>query len=370
MRWHGVDPVLLLLVAAGLCGAIFLPFLAQAPNRLISGSPIPFGTALSGWHLVLLMPAAILIPGILAARSASLAAVLAVAALGMAAGLLILAGLEADTQASHAPPSARTSLGSGFWVMLVAALLIFADKLRDLANLWRAVFAIAALVLLTLLLWSGVLSQLSIMREYAGRHEVFSAAVARHFLLVGIAIAGALLVGVPLGAAAYFFPPSRGKIFAFLNLVQTIPSIALFSLLIPPLAALGLGGVGLAPAIIALTLYALLPIARNTASGLDAVPTDVMEAARGMGMTSPQILLHVQTPLAFPVFLSGLRITVVQTIGLAVIAALVGAGGLGAIMFEGLFANALDLMLLGIIPVVLMAVAADTILRLLAPQAA
>ncbi|MBV8523743.1 MAG: ABC transporter permease subunit, partial [Acetobacteraceae bacterium] len=113
-----------------------------------------------------------------------------------------------------------------------------------------------------------------------------------------------------------------------------------------------------------------LPIARNTASGLDAVPTDVIEAARGIGMTSPQVLLHVQTPLAFPVFLSGLRITVVQTIGLAVIAALVGAGGLGAIMFEGLFANALDLMLLGIIPVVLIAVTADTILRLLAPQAA
>jgi osmoprotectant transport system permease protein len=138
-----------------------------------------------------------------------------------------------------------------------------------------------------------------------------------------------------------------------------------------PLAALGtmlpgsgISGVGPLPAVIALTLYSLLPIVRNTAVGLDGVPAPVREAARGMGLTPRQIFLRVDLPLALPVFLSGLRITVVQAVGLAAVAALIGAGGLGAIMFQGLFANALDLVLLGAVPVILLAVAADALLSI------
>jgi osmoprotectant transport system permease protein len=167
----------------------------------------------------------------------------------------------------------------------------------------------------------------------------------------------------------------RAPVFSVLNVVQTIPSIALFGLLLEPLAELaravpalgriGIGGIGLAPTIIALTLYSLLPLARNVTAALDDVPADVLEAARGMGMTPRQILWRVEVWLALPIFLSGLRITIVQAIGLTVVAALIGAGGLGAIMFQGLFANALDLVMLGVLPVVLMAVAVDAVMKLL-----
>ncbi|MBK3802779.1 ABC transporter permease subunit, partial [Azospirillum brasilense] len=215
------------------------------------------------------------------------------------------------------------------------------------------------------------LDQLSIMREYANQRDVFAGAVLRHAALVAAALVPTLLIGVPLGIAAQRSATVGRLVFPVLNVVQTIPSIALFGLLLAPLSALaaafpglGIGGVGPVPAVIALTLYSLLPIARNTAAGLAGVPEPVREAARGIGMTPRQIFWRVEAPLALPVFLAGLRITLVQAVGLAAVAALIGAGGLGAIMFQGLFANALDLVLLGAVPVILLAVAADAALKL------
>src|SRR3546814_7632231 len=128
---------------------------------------------------------------------------------------------------------------------------------------------------------------------------------------------------------------------------------------LPWLAEIGVSGVGMTPAVVALSLYCLLPIVRNTSAGLAGVAPSVVEAARGMGMTPRQIFLRIEVPLALPVFLSGLRITLIQAIGLAVVAALIGAGGLGSIMFQGLFANALDLVLLGALPTILIAVVVD-----------
>jgi osmoprotectant transport system permease protein len=132
---------------------------------------------------------------------------------------------------------------------------------------------------------------------------------------------------------------------------------------------LGISGIGLAPAVVALIAYSLLPIVRNVVEGLAGVSPAAVEAARGVGMTPGQIFWRVQLPLALPVFLSGLRITTVQAIGLTAVAALIGAGGLGSVMFQGLFANALDLTMLGAVPVILLAVTADALLRLLAAYA-
>jgi osmoprotectant transport system permease protein len=180
----------------------------------------------------------------------------------------------------------------------------------------------------------------------------------------------ALLLGVPLGVAAQRRAGLRRVAFPALNLIQTIPSIALFGLLIGPLSALGMivpgvAGVGVLPAILALVLYSLLPIVRNTVEGLDGVPREVRVAARAMGMSPAQAFWRVDAWLALPVLLSGLRITAVQAIGLAAVSALIGAGGLGAIIFQGLFANALDLIVLGALPVIGLAVAADLLFRLL-----
>ena len=122
----------------------------------------------------------------------------------------------------------------------------------------------------------------------------------------------------------------------------------------------------MAPAVLALLLYSLLPVVRSTAAGLEQVPRPVIDAALGMGLSARQIFWKVELPLALPVFLAGLRVATVQTIGMAVVAALIGAGGFGAIMFQGLLGGALDLVLLGVVPVVAMAVLADALLKALA----
>jgi osmoprotectant transport system permease protein len=165
-------------------------------------------------------------------------------------------------------------------------------------------------------------------------------------------------------------------LFAILNLLQTVPSIALFGLLIVPLSALatampalgrlGIGGIGVAPAVIALVLYALLPVVRSTVAGISGVAAALIDAARGMGMTRHQRFWRVELPLAAPVLLAGLRIVTVQAIGLAVVAALIGAGGLGSFVFEGLGQYAADLVLLGALPAIVLALAADFLLQIVA----
>ncbi|PWC89747.1 osmoprotectant uptake system permease [Azospirillum sp. TSH100] len=354
--------------------AIGLPFLGFAPNRLLSGRPVSFWAAVRGLDgiAVLLAGLALLATPFLPPRRVGLG--LAIAAGGLfCAGLVWLAGAHAATLAQGASAAARTSFASGFWVMAAAGLLTVVDAARrlGLGAVGRMAVGGAVAGLVALQLASGHLDALSILKEYANRREVFADAVLRHAALVAAALVPTLLVGVPLGIAAHRVQAVGRAVFPVLNVVQTVPSIALFGLLMAPLAALGallpgsgISGVGPLPAVIALTLYSLLPIVRNTAVGLDGVPAPVREAARGMGLTPRQIFLRVDLPLALPVFLSGLRITVVQAVGLAAVAALIGAGGLGAIMFQGLFANALDLVLLGAVPVILLAVAADALLSI------
>ena len=223
---------------------------------------------------------------------------------------------------------------------------------------------------------AGWFDALSLAREYAGRREVFAAALVRHVALVAGSIAPALLIGVPLGLLALRRRRFETPLFVTLNLLQTVPSIALFGLLIVPLSALasavpalgtlGVGGVGPAPAIIALTIYALLPIARNTLVGIGGVSPATLDAGRGMGMTPRQLFWRVEVPLALPVLLAGLRIVLVQTIGLAVVAALIGAGGLGSFVFQGIGQGATDLVLLGAIPTIGLALIADFALRVAA----
>jgi osmoprotectant transport system permease protein len=261
-------------------------------------------------------------------------------------------------------------------VMMIAAALILADTLSraGYAATTRLLAGAAASFPVAILIGSGHLDDLSIMKEYANKADIFQQAVGRHIVIVIGALLPTLLFGVPLGVLAYRRTAFGKKVLAGLNVIQTIPSIALFGLLMAPLSALalalpalgaaGISGIGLAPAIIALTLYCLLPIVRNTREGLAQVPRHVVEAARGMGMTDRQILWQVQVPLALPVFLSGLRVTLVQAIGLAAIAALIGAGGLGSIMFQGLFANALDLVLLGAVPIVMMVIVVDALFKI------
>jgi osmoprotectant transport system permease protein len=339
-----------------------------APNRLVSGQPLMLLELTSSARWVLLVPAAVLVATLFAPPARWLHALVAVAAALLLTALPWVAGLEAAHRSAALSSLARVSLGGAFWALLLLAWLAAADAVQRLglgASARTAVLA-AALLPLAALLVTGQLDALSLLVEYGNRRDAFDAALARHGQIVLAALLPALVLGVPLGVAAAHNAGFGKALFALLNIVQTVPSIALFALLIAPLAALGLKGIGLLPAAIALTLYALLPIVHGTASGLQQVPSAAIEAGRGMGMSAHQLFWRVRVPLALPVLLSGVRVTTVQVIGLAVVAALIGAGGFGALVFQGLTSSALDLVMLGVIPVVALAVLVDAAFALLA----
>lgn len=193
-----------------------------------------------------------------------------------------------------------------------------------------------------------------------------------HLWMVGISTLLALAVGIPLGILISRRPALRKPVIATANIIQTIPSLALFGFLLP---APWIGERATRLAILALMLYALLPLIRNTYAGITGVDRGVILAARGMGLTESQLLFRVQLPLAASVILAGVRIAIVISIGLATIAAAIGAGGLGELIFRGLAMVNNSVILAGAIPAALMALAADTLLgwlekRLSPPRAA
>ncbi len=178
----------------------------------------------------------------------------------------------------------------------------------------------------------------------------------QHVLLVFAATAIAVAIGVPLGVALTRRPRLARPVLGFANVVQTIPSLALFGFLIPlPV----LGGIGAQTAIVALVVYSLLPILRNTHAGILSVDPAVVEAATGLGMTPGQRLRFVELPLALPVVLAGIRVAVVVGIGLATIAAAIGAGGLGVLIYRGVATVDHRLILAGALPAALLALAFD-----------
>jgi osmoprotectant transport system permease protein len=366
--------VLLVLVVAAVAVAVALPFVSVAPNRLVSGVRLPLWAMTVNAGPLLWLPVALLVGAVFAPARRLTHAVVAVSASLLLTGLAWLAGREAVAQAATLSSLARTSVSGGFWILALLSWLAAADALQrlGLSLAWRSVVHVALWLAPAALLMSGALDALSLLKEYANRQEVFNAAGLRHLQIVGSTLLPALLIGVPLGVVAARNQRLARPIFAALNIIQTVPSIALFALLIAPLASLaaawpgsGIRGIGLLPAVIALTLYALLPVVHGTAAGLRQVPAAAIDAATGMGMTPRQLFWRVEVPLALPVLLSGVRVTAVQVIGLAVVAALIGAGGFGALVFQGLASSALDLVLLGVVPVVGLAVLADAAFALL-----
>jgi osmoprotectant transport system permease protein len=370
------NPVLVSLVLVAVVAEICTGFVSVAPNRLVSGKPVMLWAATGGMPTTVLAAAAmvLLALGFAPPRRAAYP-VAAVAGTALVA-VLAAAGNAAAQLTIGAAANASISLGAGFWAIVACAALILVDALQRAKAGAATQLMVAAVAMVGLLIMAetGLFDALSLAREFSGRREVFAAAVIRHVELVVGAIVPALVMGVPLGLLARRRKSFETPLFAVLNLLQTVPSIALFGLLIGPLSALagglpvlgalGIGGVGPAPAIIALVLYALLPIARNTLAGIGGVSPAALDAARGMGMTRRQMFWQVEVPLAAPVLLAGLRIVLVQTIGLTVVAALIGAGGLGTFVFDGLGQYATNLVLLGALPAILLALGVDFLLRL------
>jgi osmoprotectant transport system permease protein len=365
----------LLLLACVAIAAVALPFVNVAPNRLMSGD----GRALwdvwsfTPWWLAAALAAWVGL-SLWQGRTAQWLTLL------LSEGLFITlfwsAGLAATHMASAESPLARTTPGSGLWLWLALCLLASSDAIRRLiaSSVWRWVLNAQIWSIPLLLLFSGELNNLSLLKEYANRQEVFDDALAQHLTILFGTLIPALLIGIPLGMWCYRHPSRQSSIFAVLNVIQTIPSVALFGLLIAPLAglvksfpalgAVGIAGTGLTPALIALVLYALLPLVRGVVAGLSQVAPDVLESAHAMGMSARQCFWKIQLPLALPLLLRSLRVVAVQTVGMAVIAALIGAGGFGALVFQGLLSSALDLVLLGVVPTIALAVVVDALFAL------
>lgn len=355
--------VLVTLLLAAMPVLLAMAFVRVGPNRLVSGQGVAWSELLSPARWALLIPLLVLWVLALAAPAVrQVHGLVAAVAAGLLAALCWLAGDEAVRQsAALASDLARVSLGGGFWVLVLLAWLAATDALGrlKLAPAQGVLAQAAVLSAPILLLATGQLDALSLLKEYANRRETFDSALWQHLQIVVAALVPALALGLPLGIAAVRRPAFATPLLAGLNIVQTLPSVALLALLIAPL------GIGLLPAAVALTLYALLPVVHATASGLAQVSPAALEAGTGMGMSARQLFWRVQAPLALPVLLSGLRVTVVQVIGLAVVAALIGAGGFGTLVFQGITSSALDLVLLGVLPVVALALVADAALALL-----
>jgi osmoprotectant transport system permease protein len=178
-----------------------------------------------------------------------------------------------------------------------------------------------------------------------------------HLWLVGASITLAVLIGIPLGVAITCWPVLSKPVLGSANIIQTVPSLALFGFLLP---APWIGARADRIAILALMLYALLPLIRNTYTGIKGVDPAVVEAGRGMGMTDRQLLWQVELPLALSVIIAGVRVATVLSIGLATIAAAIGAGGLGEFIFRGLAMVNNQVILAGAIPAAALAILADT----------
>lgn len=197
------------------------------------------------------------------------------------------------------------------------------------------------------------------LRFLLERRADIAAQTAEHVFLVAVSITIAVAIGIPLGVFLTRRPSLASPVIGFANVTQTIPSLALFGFLIPiPL----IGGIGNTTAIVALVLYALLPLLRNTYAGIQSVEPSVVEAGRGMGMTDLERLRLIEIPLSLPTILAGVRIATVNAIGLATIAAAVGAGGLGNSILRGLSMVDSRLILAGAVPAAALALVADGLL--------
>lgn len=366
------DKLGVVIAAIAAYAAFAAPFATFRANRIVPGAARSIIEALPATAGPLLL-AIIVVAALIALFKTPLVLRLA-ASIVVLAALALLIGVAGTFLTPAGNTFARISPASGFWLLIFAFTLLLADVLTrlNLAPAARVGVLVVAALAIGLLLISGSWDSLSILKEYFNRADSFWAEGSKHVTLALGSLAAAVIVGLPLGILCHRVEKLRAGVLNVLNIIQTVPSIALFGLLIAPLgwvathvpgaAALGIRGIGTAPAFVALFLYSLLPVVANTVVGLTGVPRAANDAARGMGMTDRQRLFGVEFPLAFPVILTGIRIVLVQNIGLATIAALIGGGGFGVFVFQGVGQTAMDLVLLGALPTVALAFAAAIIL--------
>ena len=422
--------------------ALNWPFVVVHPNRVMPGGEAYSAFALhggwgewiaGGW---LALAIAAVLPR-WRGKSLAIALTSAIAAVGcVAAATWGSTALVAENE------FARMSISGGAWLAVVAMYVAFFSVYHESPRL-----LVLPLAVLGCIAWFAPYGHWGVVREYAVAVDTFHQELVRHGLLVAATLPLVVLIGLPLGVFAVRKPRVEGAILGIAGFLQTVPSIALFGLLLPLLSGygrylsvaaitlialisviaasggwlllkrvdwfwadvvyglsmvaaavillpalgltlyqlmaggtdwldqirwsatldtLGVRGLGATPAIVALTLYGIWPLIVNTHTGLKSVPAEIVEAAQGMGMSARQIFWQVEMLIAAPFFIQGIRGALLLLIGLASIAVLVNAGGLGYFLMRGTEQAVSDLVLLGSLPVVLLALAADALTRLLA----
>ncbi|GGG10803.1 ABC transporter permease [Rhizobium wenxiniae] len=371
-KGRGLEKTGVLMAALILVSTFLLPFIVVKPNRILEGQGQMLIDALPSVSSIALA-AALVIVGLCLLLRLPASARLAIVTAALLAVILAL-GSAANAGLPPGNSYARVSPGSGFWLLLFALSLAFIDVIAKLklSPTVRLMLLLIAIVAVGGIFASGILADISVMKEYANRADAFWAEMSRHAMLALGSMLVAFLIGLPLGVVCHRVSWLRAAALNMLNILQTIPSIALFGLLILPLgwmaahipgaAAIGISGIGTAPAFVALVLYSLLPVVANTVAGLENVPREANDAARGAGMTDLQRLFSIEFPLTFPSLLAAIRIVLIQNIGMATIAALIGGGGMGVFVFQGLGQSAMDLVLLGALPTVAMSFVAAIVL--------
>lgn len=366
------DKTLLLLASGGAAAFVFMNLLEHKPNRIAQGVKYSSFEFFGSLGIILLV-----LWGVLLALSFYGKKHKAVIVFTLTSVLTILLFFLLQLKAAeYIDPGAsdRISLSLGFYVQIFCIYMLFSTYSQRIKKhryiKWIGFLSIFAS--LSYLMVTGALDDLSLIKEYNIKKTQFNDNLRIHALLTVASVITGSLIAVPLGFLAYFKKTFEDKIMVPLSVIETIPSLSLFGILLVPLSglgelpffdAIGVSGIGWAPAYIALTLYTLLPIGRNTLTGFHSVEKSVIEAARGVGMSEGQILKKIQLPLAFPVIFTGIRISLIQTIGGAVLAGLVGGGGMGTFVFLGLGEASPDLILLGVLPIVFFTVLLDYTLR-------
>ncbi len=293
--------------------------------------------------------------------------------------LFFISGSKAGELLANMERAARVSFGMGFWLCLLGSMLLIYQSLNKKKVTWWHRLAVLVTILLVFFLAYKMswLTNLSLIREFESKDDRILREMARHMQLAVSASFTGLVLSIFLAGQAYRYPRRRGPVMSLVNMAQVVPTLTFLGLVMIPLTGLanafpvlkdfGITGIGFVPAYIVLSMYTLLPMTTSILAGYNSISKDIVEAARGMGMTDKQIGRQVELPLVMPYLYAGFTTALIQAVGNTVIAGLVGGGGMGSILFLGLAQSAPDLVILSALMVVSVAMVLKWILSSLEP---
>lgn len=353
------------------CSFLFFSFVEYRPNRVLSGINIK-AQDLFGKNFYWMLLCSILLLVLIIINHKKYRLFIGFTLISLMGLVLYLLGIISNQEYFQQIPNSRISLGLGFWSIFLGIHMVMSGccKGEQKDTIYKRLFYIITFLLILAFLLSGHLNNLSLMKEFLNRKTSFSQQINRHFLLSFLSVIFGLFIGIPLGILIHKKHSINSPLLFLINLGQTIPTLSLLGLIMVLLTLtseqssflkrIGVSGVGFSPAFIVLIIYALFPIIHNTIAALKIIDPDLIETATGLGMKSRQVFWKVQFPLSLPIIIGGIRIAMTQSIGNSILAGLIGGGGLGSIIFLGLAQAAPDLILLGVIPLVVMAFLFDS----------